>query len=152
MRPINTRALPVVILAVPEVSVAVGPTITPVGISANSPCLITPVREYVKERSSARRSRTQAVTRRGGRGPRFACGRRVGSRRHLLGWCSPLPYNVNSVRAIVAGPQRRGLSLAAGRSLLGPPCVRTLRRAGADRSFGNRDLTGAALALHGGRR
>src|SRR5207237_2022151 len=63
MRPINTRALPVVILAVPEVSVAVGPTITPVGISANSPCLITPVREYVKERSSARRSRTQAVTR-----------------------------------------------------------------------------------------
>src|SRR5438132_6413383 len=39
-----------------------------------------------------------------------------------------------------------------GDSLLGPPCVRTLRRAGADRSFGNRDLTVAALALPGGRR
>src|SRR5881296_2594198 len=52
-----------------------------------------------------------ALTRRGEREPRFACGRRVDSRPHLLGWCSTLPYNANSVRAIVAGPQRRGLCL-----------------------------------------
>src|SRR5207247_8692305 len=51
------------LLAEIPAGVIVGPTITPAGISANSPCLITPVREYVKERSSARRSRTQAGTR-----------------------------------------------------------------------------------------
>jgi len=59
-----------------------------------------------------------ALTRRGEREHRFACGRCADSRPHLLGWCSALPYNGNSVRATVVGAQRRGLSLAAGRSLL----------------------------------
>src|SRR5436190_1186411 len=47
-----------------------------------------------------------ALTRRGEREPRFACGRRIDSRPHLLGWCSALPYNSSSVRATVVGPQR----------------------------------------------
>src|SRR5207248_11127237 len=67
---------------------------------------------------------------------RFACGRCVDSRPHLLGWCSTLPYNANSVRAIVAGPQRRRLSLRRRAVTLRAPRGTRLRRAVVARSLG----------------
>src|SRR5207244_7494587 len=70
----------------------------------------------------------------GEREPRFACGRRVDSRPHLLGWCSTLPYNGDLVRATVVGAQRRGLSLALtprSRFSSSIRTIRTTRRRGA---------------------